>query len=976
MKITEKIRLAASAKSCGRPAALLIPALAVVLCLQCLPAQATTIRVGFYPQAGFHEYDHGRPAGYDVEYLEKIRRRTGWSFQFVPAPTFKAALEMLDMGEIDLLGGVQWTSERAARYRYCPYASGTTSVALITLKKNRELIFEDFQRLAGLRIGSVRGYERAKGFADYMRMQGCVPPRLTEYDDIAEVRQAMHAGKLDAFLYSITHLNDDEKVLARYNPTSFFYITGKEHFALMTALEEAIGQLKLNQPGFESQLLQTYFPQIARTPLNKTELDFIAHSPSLRVGYAPARRPISWMDEGTGQAMGILPDLLRLLAQNSGLRFTFVPMSDKNATPADHLARGDIDLAAGVMINTVDQMDPAFILSVPALRSSMFFFGKKGLSFSSGRHLRVALPEDWHDGRQYVAAVYPAFHVQLYADTEACLKAVEQNEADVLFQNAFAVNYLLARPRHANIISLPQSQAFEDARLAVSAAAPTELLSILNKSLIGLDEKQKDQIISDNISIVTAPLDLTDFFHQYQGALFIIAALLLAVGTVTIYALRLRRRNEKAALENERRLAYITDNIDGGVISLRINEALNILDANHGFWQMLGYAEVPPGHPGLAAYIHPEDLPRARKRIRAKQCGESASGLELRLRRRDGGWLPVLLRGSAIKEGDMDTPMHCLVMDITTLTDIRERLAQEEELYRTVLEQSGEVVFDVDMRKRQFLTSPNFHTKFGRECVPFYGADGKVCNNQAVHPDDVDILEELRQRIRNGERTVFAVLRIPAADGRFIWCRVQTTRISKDGAPLRMVGKIVDIDDEVRKNTELERRSQRDSLTDLYNKQAFQEKVRRCLPVSKESGKESALLFVDLDNFKTLNDTLGHMVGDKALAAVGKILSSVFRNADAVGRFGGDEFCVFVRGIPRNVLRKRVESLRTALRLHFEENGQHVDLSSSIGVYLFDGNESSYEEALQRADQALYRAKQSGKDRFTFHGETDESGSA
>lgn len=146
--------------------------------------------------------------------------------------------------------------------------------------------------------------------------------------------------------------------------------------------------------------------------------------------------------------------------------------------------------------------------------------------------------------------------------------------------------------------------------------------------------------------------------------------------------------------------------------------------------------------------------------------------------------------------------------------------------------------------------------------------------------------------------------------------------------------------------------------------------------MSKESGKESALLFVDLDNFKALNDTLGHMTGDKALAAVGKILSSVFRNADAVGRFGGDEFCVFVRGIPRNVLRKRVESLRTALRLHFEENGQHVDLSSSIGVYLFDGNESSYEEALQRADQALYRAKQSGKDRFTFHDETDESGSA
>lgn len=162
MKITEKIRLAASAKSCGRPAALLIPALAVVLCLQCLPAQATTIRVGFYPQAGFHEYDHGRPAGYDVEYLEKIRRRTGWSFQFVPAPTFKAALEMLDMGEIDLLGGVQWTSERAARYRYCPYASGTTSVALITLKKTGSSSLRTSSALPGCASAASEGTSARK----------------------------------------------------------------------------------------------------------------------------------------------------------------------------------------------------------------------------------------------------------------------------------------------------------------------------------------------------------------------------------------------------------------------------------------------------------------------------------------------------------------------------------------------------------------------------------------------------------------------------------------------------------------------------------------------------------------------------------------------------------------------------------------------------------------------------------------------
>lgn len=196
---------------------------------------------------------------------------------------------------------------------------------------------------------------------------------------------------------------------------------------------------------------------------------------------------------------------------------------------------------------------------------------------------------------------------------------------------------------------------------------------------------------------------------------------------------------------------------------------------------------------------------------------------------------------------------------------------------------------------------------------------------------------------------------------------MQTTRISKKDAPLHIVGKIVDIDEEVRRRAELERLSQRDSLTDLYNKVAFREKVMQNMPVRPKGDKTHALLFLDLDNFKELNDSLGHMAGDVALIDAADALRRIFRNVDAVGRFGGDEFCVFAMAITRNAVAARAESVLKALAMHFDREGKAVNISASIGIYMFDGSENSYEESLQRADNAQYRAKQLGKNRYVFY---------
>ena len=307
------------------------------------------------------------------------------------------------------------------------------------------------------------------------------------------------------------------------------------------------------------------------------------------------------------------------------------------------------------------------------------------------------------------------------------------------------------------------------------------------------------------------------------------------------------------------------------------------------------------------------------------------------------------------------------MVDISEQKHMQKELEQEKERYRILLEQSQDIIFDLDMEKKSFTCSTNFVTKFGRDSFPIFTPNEDAHEDQVVHPDDQPALEEMQRRIQAGERTVFSLMRIPTAQGRYIWCRVQTTRISQDNAALHIVGKIVDIDEEVRRRTELERLSQRDSLTDIYNKVAFREKIMQYLPVRIENERTHALLFLDLDNFKELNDNLGHMAGDTALIGTADILKRIFRNADTVSRFGGDEFCVFAMGITRNAMSVRAESVCKALNMRFDRDGKTVNISASIGIYMFDGSETSYEEALQRADNAQYRAKQMGKNRYVFY---------
>lgn len=198
-------------------------------------------------------------------------------------------------------------------------------------------------------------------------------------------------------------------------------------------------------------------------------------------------------------------------------------------------------------------------------------------------------------------------------------------------------------------------------------------------------------------------------------------------------------------------------------------------------------------------------------------------------------------------------------------------------------------------------------------------------------------------------------------DGENHWLRFAIDTVYDGEKPAYVLGKINIIDDEKQKESDLLERARLDSLTHLCNAERVGELVRAALD-ERKTGEEGALILLDVDLFKSINDNFGHMRGDEMLVETAKLLRGVFPDPAVVGRPGGDEFSVY---LPKIVNRERVKKLCEKLREQANRIvvGDDRRLSFSIGI-AFTRQEEKYDALYRRADAALYRAKENGRNRF------------
>jgi len=238
-----------------------------------------------------------------------------------------------------------------------------------------------------------------------------------------------------------------------------------------------------------------------------------------------------------------------------------------------------------------------------------------------------------------------------------------------------------------------------------------------------------------------------------------------------------------------------------------------------------------------------------------------------------------------------------------------------------------------------------------------------------VHPDDREKTEREAASLSDGITTVQFQNRYFAKDGEVLWLEWTSIPLPDEGL---IYGVARDVTERKALEQELERLSQRDPLTGLFNRRRFEEELRHQLAYTRHYGKGGALLMIDLDRFKQINDRLGHATGDEALRQVAAVLSDNLRGSDTlardaepsrvVARLGGDEFVALLPEADGAGAAAAAERLAEALRAApLEVDGREVELQVSIGVATFDEHGlPGEEELLAAADRAMYLAKAGG----------------
>jgi len=243
-------------------------------------------------------------------------------------------------------------------------------------------------------------------------------------------------------------------------------------------------------------------------------------------------------------------------------------------------------------------------------------------------------------------------------------------------------------------------------------------------------------------------------------------------------------------------------------------------------------------------------------------------------------------------------------------------------------------------------------------------ADQVVCREDRAEFLDFFSRERLIALYESGKREDSREFRV-RVDEQVRWYAVSVSMIKYPYTEnIKAFIVCTDIDESHRERERLERLAQRDSMTQLLNHSTTEHQIRRTLEAARPD-ESSALFMIDIDNFKSVNDTMGHQAGDAALRRIAEVLAASFRSEDILGRFGGDEFLCFLPGITAEKAAEKAAGLTGALRLSFGS----VRVSASVGIAMCMGGEKSFEQLYGEADDAMYRVKTAGKGHFSLYDE-------
>lgn len=368
-------------------------------------------------------------------------------------------------------------------------------------------------------------------------------------------------------------------------------------------------------------------------------------------------------------------------------------------------------------------------------------------------------------------------------------------------------------------------------------------------------------------------------------------------------------------------------------------------------------------------YVHPDDLPTFDRDITYLAPGQR-SECELRVVGEDAAIHYV--RACSIAEraaGAGARPrLYGACQDITERRRAEEALRESETRFRALAEQSADWIWSADLQGRYLYANRRGAANLGYTVDEF-----RELGIGLVHPDDLPLLRETwAHAIANREGWQSVILRWRHRGGHYRSLESNASpRLDDGGQLIGFQGVDRDITERRQAEAQIEFLAHHDALTGLPNRILLRDRFKHALLLADRSSARVALLFLDLDNFKVVNDSLGHAAGDALLMAVVARLSACLRESDTISRQGGDEFILLLNDIPQlDVVERIASNIINKLSEPIEINGHYLNASCSIGVAVYPGDGRDFDSLLQKADTAMYGAKDAGRGTFRFFDET------
>jgi diguanylate cyclase (GGDEF)-like protein/PAS domain S-box-containing protein len=369
-----------------------------------------------------------------------------------------------------------------------------------------------------------------------------------------------------------------------------------------------------------------------------------------------------------------------------------------------------------------------------------------------------------------------------------------------------------------------------------------------------------------------------------------------------------------------------------------------------------------PDYQSFLDCIHPDDKDLVDRSYRESLQAHSRYEVAHRIVCRDSSIRWVMERGSHFHDGD-GNPLR----SIGTVQDISEsvRIEEERKRWQVVYDNSIEGVMITDAQSRIVDVNPSFTaiTGFTRE-----QALGRTPAMLRSARHDEAFYKSIWDSIRSSGRWQGEIWNAHR-DGleRPMWLGI-TAVTDNAGAVSSYIGIFSDISELKQTQMQLERLASHDTLTDLPNRTLIADRLRHAMEHSLRQGSSLAVLFIDLDGFKNINDTLGHAIGDRLLVAVARRLGDRMRHSDSVGRLGGDEFLIVLEQVrEREDVARISTSVINELMRPFDVDEHTLFAGASIGIAMYPGDGLTAQELIRNADTAMYRAKQDGKSTFSFY---------